>query len=82
VLGEVPEEAVGRVLVADDLHRLGHRKHRLKHSIREQLRDEIGDPDHQPQRAPAWPPLENVLQLTPEAEDLVGVPENHLPDFR
>jgi hypothetical protein len=82
VLGKVREKTVGRVLVANDLHRLGHREHRLEDPIRQQLRHEVGNPDHQAQRPTARPPLENVLQLTPEAEDLVRVPEDHLPDFR
>ena len=47
--------------------------------MHDRLRDHVGDADHEPQRLPGRPPLQRVLELLAEREDLVGVAERDPP---
>ncbi len=70
---EIGEQALGRAVAADDLHRLRQPHRRLEQAIRDDLGDLIGDADLEAHRPPGRAILERVHQLAAEAENVVGI---------
>src|SRR5262249_12321796 len=68
--------------LTDDLYRLRQTQGGLDEAVGDRRRQGVRDPDYQPQGTSRRPPLERVLKLAPQGEDLVRVPGHDPPGLR
>jgi hypothetical protein len=79
--GQLREEPLRGGFMADDMHRLFHSKGGLDQMARDELGQHIRHTDGEVYWPPSWHSPDHVLKLPAEAEDLVGIAEDHVPNI-